>query len=166
MAPKTKQYGPIFVRQQVIAFEHIDSASAETGWRDPNEIRAKMLTETFLGGSYGLGVTCGVQILEKESANGQKIIDDGVSTVAALKACAASYFESAELAPKGEVWSQALVDIFRIGIAVRVMSYSDDDDREARVAWNTAKHDEETNSVRWASCHQKVGIALNRWKVR
>ena len=35
--------------------------------------------------------------MEKESGLGQKIIDDGLSTVAALKACAAEYADDSSL---------------------------------------------------------------------
>ena len=164
MPPKTIQYGPKFVRTQVIALEKIDTESPETGWREPNRDRVKELTLKFLGGSYGLGVTCGVQIMEKESARGQKLIDDGVSTVAALKECAVAYERNNDLTPDNQVWSESLVCIFRNGLAVRVAAFTDNDDREQREAWNTAKHDEEGQSVRWSTLYQKLTIAVNRQK--
>ena len=164
MAPKTIQYGPKLVRSQVIGLDKIDSETSATGWRDLNTKRIDELTDLFLGGSYGLGVTCGVQILEKENSHGQKVIDDGVSTVAALKACAATYATNNELTPNKEVWSESLATIFRNGLPVRVVAYKDDDDREAREAWNTAKHDEDNASVRWSTLHQKLTVVVNRFK--
>ena len=103
MATATRPCGPRVVRQQLIPIENIDSESAETGWRGPNKERLETLKNIFLRGSYGLGVFSGVQTLEKESALGQKVVDDGVSTVAALKECAAIYADNSELTPDGEV---------------------------------------------------------------
>ena len=116
------------------AVNKIDSETSATGWRDQNMKRIRELTDLFLGGSYGLGVTCGVQILEKENSHGHKVIDDGVSTVAALKACADAYATNNELTPNTEVWPDSLATIFRNGLPVRVVAYNDDDDREAREA--------------------------------
>ena len=158
MATNTKQYGPNGVRQQRIQLAQIDTESERTGWRKPNKARQETLRDIFLGSSYGLSVSNGVQILEKESGLGQKIIDDGVSTVAALKACAAEYADDSSLTREGNLWPESLVAIFRYGLSVRVVAYTDDDDLESREAWNTAKHDEENNSVRWSSLHQKLSI--------
>ena len=97
MATNTKQYGPKGVRMERIQLTLIDTESEHTGWRKPNKERQETLKNIFLGGQYGLGVSNGVQILEKESGLGQKIIDDGVSTVAALKACAAEYADDSSL---------------------------------------------------------------------
>ena len=99
MATSTQKYGPIGVRHQRIHLHRIDTESKRTGWRKPNKERQETLKNIFLGGQYGLSVSNGVQILEKESGLGQKIIDDGVSTVAALKACAAEPHFSLPLSP-------------------------------------------------------------------
>ena len=99
-------YGPgegghrsVGVRRQRIHLTRIDTESEHTGWRKPNKERQETLKNIFLGGKYGLSVSNGVQILEKESGLGQKIIDGGVSTVAALKACAAEPHFSLPLSP-------------------------------------------------------------------
>merc|ERR1712051_594577 len=126
--------------------------------------RQETLKNIFLGGQYGLSVSNRVQILGKESGLGQKIIDDGLSTVAALKACAAEYADDSSLTREGNLWPESLVDIFRYGLSVRVVVYTDDDDLEEREAWNTAKHDEENNSVRWSSLYQKLSIVRKRYK--
>ena len=47
---------------------------------------------------------------------------------------------------------------FQTGLNVRVVAYQNDD-RESREAWNTAKHDEESNTVRWSTLYQKVSTA-------
>ena len=62
------------------------------------------------------------------------------------------------------MWPESLVTIFRYGFSVRVVAYTGDDDLESREAWNTAKHDEENNSVRWSSLYQKLSIVRNRYK--
>ena len=87
----------------------LDTESEHTGWRKPNKERQETLKNIFLGGQYGLSVSNGVQILEKESGLGQKIIDDGVSTVAALKACAAEYADNSSLTREGNLWPESLV---------------------------------------------------------
>ena len=164
MATNTEQYGPKGVRMEYIQLTLIDTESEHTGWRKPNKERQETLKNIFLGGQYGLSVSNGVQILEKESGLGQKIIDDGVSTVAALKACAAEYADDSSLTREGNLWPESLVAIFRYGLSVRVVAYTDDDDLESREAWNTAKHDEENNSVRWSSLHHKLSIVRKRYK--
>ena len=45
-----------------------------------------------------------------------------------------------------------------------VVAYTDNDDCEAREAWNTAKHDEESNTVRWSTLHQKLATAATRFR--
>jgi hypothetical protein len=109
-------------------------------------------------GLFERGVACCVQILDKEDPPGQKLIDDGVSTVEALKICAKEHEKNDEATPSGEVWPECLVSVFRTGLHVRVVAYSNDD-RESRAAWNTAKHDEERNGVRWSTLYQKVATA-------
>ena len=112
-----------------------------------------------------------MQILEKESGLGQKIIDDGLSTVAALKACAAEYADDSSLTREGNLWPESLVAIFRYGLSVRVVAYTDDDDLESREAWNTAKHDEGVpgvsagiSTLRRSSLHQKLTIVMKRYR--
>ena len=155
MAPKTVQYGPRFVRNQVTRLSDRCSSGNSTGWRDHDDARVQAFTTAFLQGAFGLGVSCGVQIIDKEDASGQQIIDDGVSTVAALKTCMGAWEANPDSTPDGEAWSESLVQVFRAGLQCRVVAYADNDDREDRSAWNTAKHDEESNTVRWSTLHQK-----------
>ena len=173
MTTNRKQYGPIKVRHQRIHLTLIDTESEHTGWRKPNKERQETLKNIFLGGNYGLSVSNGVQILEKESGLGQKIIDDGLSTVAALKACAAEYADDSSLTREGNLWPESLVTIFRYGLSVRVVAYVDDDDLESREAWNTAKHDEGVlvpgvsagiSTFRRSSLHQKLTAVMTLYK--
>ena len=71
MATNTEQYGPKGVRMECIQLTLIDTESEHTGWRKPNKERQETLKNIFLGGQYGLSVSNGVQILEKESGLGQ-----------------------------------------------------------------------------------------------
>ena len=158
MVQRTQQYGPRFLRYELIQLDALCSEGKSTGWRDAEQHRVEALTAIFLGGSFGLGVACGVQIIEKEDPPGQKLIDDGVSTVAALKMCAKEYEQNAEATPSGDVWSESLVSVFQRGLNVKVVAY-ENDDRESREAWNTAKHDEERNDVRWSTLYQEVATA-------
>ena len=128
----------------------IDTESEHTGWRKPNKERQETLKNIFLGGQYGLSVSNGVQILEKESGLGQKIIDDG-------KAHAAEYANDSSLTREGNLWPESVVTIFRYGLSVRVVAYTDDDDLESREAWNTAKHD-------GSSLHQKLTVVMKRYR--
>ena len=69
-----------------------------------------------------------------------------------------------QLTREGYLWPESLVTIFHYGLSVRVVAYTDDDDLESREAWNIAKHDEENNSVRWSSLHQKLTVVTTLYK--
>ena len=103
-----------------------------------------------------MGVASCVQVIDKEDANGQMLIDDGVSTVSALKVCFQAWGANPDTTPDGEAWSESLVQVFQAGLECRVVAYADDDDRENRSAWNTAKHGEESNTVRWSTVYHKL----------
>ena len=110
-------------------------------------------------------VSCCVQILDKEVSHGQKLINDGVSTVEALKMCEKEHRKNnAPPSPSGELWSESLVAVFRVGLHVRVVAYTDNDDREAREAWNTATHDEDHNTARCSTLHQTLETAATRFR--
>ena len=76
----------------------------------------------------------------------------------------AAWEASPDSTPDGEAWSDSLVQVFRAGLQCRVVQYADNDDRDERSAWNTAKHDEESNTVRWSTLHQKLNTAAARYK--
>lgn len=164
MAPKTackvaKPVGPKFLRNAVVDLDSLSVEDPQTGWRTSCAERVAALTAEFKSGNFGLTVACGVTILEKEGKDGKKLIDDGVSTVMALVACRAFFAGK----PDVEV-PHNLADIFDLGLAVKVIAYSDDDDREARECWNVARHDEESFTVRWSSVSQKINSALMHFR--
>ena len=152
--------GPEFKRNALIALDFLSTDDPATGWRTVDQERVDYLIHEFKTGNFGITVTCGVTILEKEDSAGKKLIDDGVSTVLALKACQA-YFagEPGELKP-----SIPLDNIFQFGLEVKVIAYADDDDRESRECWNVARHDEESFTVRWSSVSQKVNSAMTYYR--
>jgi len=81
------RYGPRILRNALIDLEALSVSAGVSGWREPSAERIKELTDTFIGGGFGMTVMrSGVQILEKEH-DGKKIIDDGFSTVSALMWC-------------------------------------------------------------------------------
>ena len=163
MSAKSK-YGPSFVRRAFLQLSAISTDHDCTGWRPGCPDRVKELTTSFSLGEFGLTVTCGVQVLEKEAPDNSKLIDDGVSTVSALKECHAAHQACQDRTPEGHDWPSNLLEIFQHGLEVRVVAYEDDDDRDAREAWNIAKHDEESNSVRWSSVYQKISVATKSYK--
>ena len=78
--------------------------------------------------------------------------------------CDKEFRKNGTATPSGEVWSESLAAVFRLGLNVRVVAVADNDDREAREAWNTAKHDEESNIVRWSALRQKLATAATRFR--
>ena len=161
LAPMSKrakvgnQVGPKFLRNAIIGLDCLSVDDPNTGWRTTCQERVAALTADFKAGNFGLTVACGVTILDKEGNDGKKLIDDGVSTVMALLACQAFFAGQ----PDVEV-PHNLADIFDNGLTVKVVEYSDNDDREARECWNVVRHDEESFTVRWSSIHQKISSAL------
>jgi len=174
MEAPPKSYGPTFVKNAQVLLKDLSVDDPSTGWREPSESRVQELYASFWSGNFGLTVTCGVQILNKEDSGGKKIIDDGVSTVKALLLCQAQAAAEASScgtvpvdaarAKSHGVVSAALRDVFENGLVVRIVQYSDDDDRQLRENWNIAKHDEENHSVRWSTLWQKLNAARSRFK--
>ena len=160
MSPKAEaaaHYGPTFVRNAIIPLGDL-SIGVGSGWREQSDERITALENIFLLRGFGQSVACGVSVVDREDADGKKLIDDGVSTVAALKRCLAKYEVNQEMTQDGHEWDARLRNIFDAGLPLTVVKYTDDEyDREA---WNVAKHDEETNTVRWSSIHQKIKIVF------
>lgn len=167
MAPKKasckvgKQVGPKFLRNAIVDLDSLSVDDPNTGWRTHCQERVAALTADFKAGNFGLTVACGVTILDTEGKDEKKLIDDGVSTVMALLACRAFFAGQ----PDDVQVPHNLSDIFDNGLAVKVVEYSDNDDREARECWNVARHDEESFTVRWSSVHQKVSSALRHFRL-
>ena len=143
---------PRFVKNALIPLEKL-SLSERSGWRNRSTKRVAELRNIFADGQFGQSVACGVQVLPVEDVNGASIIDDGISTVQALVELKAGHAE-------GKVVTDAqLVAIFEQGLHVTVVTYNDNEDMLARRGWNTGKHDEESNTVRWSSVYMKIMVA-------
>ena len=149
---------PKFVKNALIPLEQI-SLRERSGWRSRSSSRVQQLADIFAAGQFGMGVTCGVQVLPLEDVDGASIIDDGVSTVQALVDLKKAYKDKLL-----EVTDPQLLAIFDQGLQVTVVTYSDNEDQLSRRAWNTGKHDEENNTVRWSSVHMKISVALDAWR--
>ena len=139
---------PTFVRNAILQLDKL-SLDERSGWRKRSEKRIEELVSIFRAGQFGQSAACGVQVLPEEDADGASVIDDGCSTVAALKKLQAEGFEE----------DPQLKEIFTHGLRVTVVRYSDNGDLINRRAWNVGKHDEESNTVRWSSIHLKVTVA-------
>ena len=72
----------------------------------------------------------------------KRLIDDGLSCVAALVECKLAYDVNPQETPTGLAWSDQLERVFGQGLLVRVVRYMDNNNRELRIVWNIAKHDE------------------------
>jgi hypothetical protein len=160
---EAKQHGPQFIHNSVVPVLSLDVDDKNSGLRDPCPERIAELTQLFLDGGFGISGTRGIQILDTESSNGKKLVDDGVSTVTALQQC----FKRRDEHPNcpttdGEPWSLRLIDIFLNGLSCTVVKYADNIDRDVREAWNVARHGEESNKVRWSSVFQKLCTVYNR----
>lgn len=103
-------------------------------------------------------------MLDAESPENTKIVDDGLSTVLALEGCEALQAKTPNATPQGHPWPASLDEIFSEGLRVRVVKYTDDDDKEERMRWNVAKHDVENNTVRWSTCFQKISVPMSMFK--
>ena len=133
------------------------SLGERSGWRNRSTKRVGELRTTFADGQFGQSVACGVQVLPVEDADGASLIDDGVSTVQALVELKAAHAE-------GKLTTDTqLLAIFEQGLQVTVVQYPDNDDLIARRAWNTGKHDEESNTVRWSSVYMKIMVAKDAY---
>jgi hypothetical protein len=85
------------------------------------------LEERFLaqgGGSVRAQLACGVSVVDWEDADGKKLIDDGVSTVAALTRCLAKFELNEEMTPEGNKGDAS--NMFNAGLR-QVRTYVDDE---------------------------------------
>ena len=110
-----------------------------------------------------MSVTCDVQVLDAESTDNKKLVDDGLATVCALVKCLKAWEANPDTTPHGDPWPANLIAVFNVGLSVKVVKYPDDEDREARFRWNVAKHDVENNTVRWSTCWQKITVATSMY---
>ena len=146
--------GPVFIRNAQVKLDLINTVSAQTGHREKDPEHIQTLVEKFLDGEFGRTVACGVQLLDIEEG-GQKLIDDGVSKVVALKEIAQLWGKDNSKKPDGVAWDSLLRDTFTNGLLVKIVKYPDESDREVREAYNVMKYDQDSLSVAWTTVTQK-----------
>ena len=112
--------GPSFVRQTLLRLDQVSVVEDVSGWRSIDPERVKELAEAFQRGEFGMTVTCDVQVMDAESADNQKLVDDGVSTICALRQCQELWQQNKTTTPEGHPWSPNLVEVFSLGLAVKV----------------------------------------------
>ena len=165
-AQRTSQTGPAFefVRNGLVPLDKICVDPEISGWRDISPERVQELTEAFYRGEFGMSVTCDVQLMEAESTDNKKLVDDGLATVSALLQCRAARNSNPDATPSGDPWHANLLNVFTCGISVKFVKYADTGDKDARFRWNVAKHDVENNTVRWSTTWQKITVAAGLYK--
>ena len=72
-----------------------------SGWWEIAEARVEEVYVAFLHGEFGMNVACDVQIMEAESTDNKKLVDDGLATVSALKRCKAAKDANPDATPFG-----------------------------------------------------------------
>ena len=123
-------------------------------------MRIDQLKIVFKAGQWGQSVTSGIQLLPVQDSDGT-LLDDGYSSVAALVDIRD---EHKRLGTEPE--DESLKEIFQNGLTnVPVVDYLDNQDKTLRFAWNVGKHDEESNTVRWSTIADKIGVAQDKFKV-
>ena len=111
-----------------------------------------------------MSVACNVQLMEAESTDNKKLVDDGLATVSALLQCRAARDANPDATPSGDPWPANLLNIFKGGLSVKVVKYADDGDKDARFHWSVAKHDVDNNTVRWSAAWQNITVPAGLYK--
>ena len=151
---------PKILRTVTIKVDNI-SLSENSGWRAASTARIDELVSIFKAGQWGQSVSSGIQLLPVQDSDGKTLLDDGYSSVAALLQISEEY-KRLGTDPEDE----SLKEIFTNGLTnVPVVNYPDNLDKSLRRAWNVGKHDEESNTVRWATIADKIGVAKDKFKV-
>ena len=163
MAEETSsRTGPAFVRNALLPLDKIRIDQEVSGWREISPERVQELFAVLLRGKFGMTVTCDVQVLESESTDNKKLIDDGMSTVCALVQAKATRDQNPDVMPCGDPWPQNLIDIFTIGLPVKVVKYTEDGDKDARFRWKVAEHENDT--VRRLTAYQQISAVAGLYK--
>ena len=156
MAGETSsRIGPAFERNAFLPLDKICIDQEVSGWREISPERVSDLSEAFKRGEFGMNVACDVQVLESESTDNKKLVmDDGMAT----------RHQNPDVMLCGDPWPQNLIDIFTIGLPVKVVKYTEDGDKDARFRWKVAKHDVENDTVRWSTAYQKISVVAGLYK--
>jgi len=140
--------GPRVLEEKRVALRDISMLRPHSGWRDPDDAHINELMDTFYGGLYGQNLQGCVCLLKITDMDGRRIIDDGMSTITALKRMGEAYENDAQKTPAGELWPANIVDVFEQGVRVVYHAYEGETDLDIREAWNASKHDQESNKFK------------------
>ena len=169
-SPASTNRGPKIELQRKRVFLHeISVVRPASGWRDVDPERVSQIKNMCYGGQFFMNVFGGVMLLAGASgpetdAQGNQLVDDGLSTVIAWKEMSAEYDADSDTSPTGEPWDPAVLDVFIRGLTVSECTYEDNSDVALREAWNAAKHDEENNKYRPTSLAKKIEIVMNQYR--
>jgi hypothetical protein len=87
---KPNRTGREFVRNALLPLNKICVDPDASGWREIDPERVIELRDAFYRGEFGMTVTCDVQVMDAESTDNKKLVDDGLATCCALPRIAGS----------------------------------------------------------------------------
>lgn len=164
MPPKAvPNLAPETIDTKIISLDDI-SIAEDSGWRELDAERVTELVDSFRKGEYGHGiltipsVLSFQDVLKKSSTDGRLLLNNGKSTVAALKKLYAEWAAAAEDQKEAMEWAAGrLLKVFNDGMRVDVVEYPEDDPVLV-VAWNGLAHDTDSNRYRPTTIHMKIQI--------
>lgn len=161
MAPKARlaNKGPTVVKKDAVMLDTISILRPTSGWRDPDAERVKELEDAFYAGQWGMNVLQDVCLLDHRDMDGRQVIDDGLSTITALKNMRACFLQDQDATPVGDAWPQNIVSLFENGVPVIIHKYEEDTDLDLREAWQAARHDEECNKFKKTAVATFISVA-------
>ena len=124
---------PTFVRTAVVKLDQFCMDAGVSGWRTPSPSRIAFLKSEFAEGRFGQTVACSVSVLPEADAQDQAVIDDGYSTVKALRDLRDDW-AAGNFTPDPD-----LLHIFEHGLRVTVLTYSDNHNMRIRRAWKRGR---------------------------
>ena len=98
-----------------------------------------------------MNVLAGIQIVEATDPDGRFIIDDGRHIAYTLRDLFVNWQSSKDIDANGNEWDPKLLDIFERGLTVHKVKYEDDTNRDYRQIWQSARHVESNDNVRYTS---------------
>ena len=124
---------PTFVRTTVVELGKFCMDASVSGWRTPSPTRIAVLKTEFSEGRFGQTVSCSVSVLPEADAQDQAVIDDGYSTVKALRDLRDDW-DAGNFTPDPD-----LLKIFEHGLRVTVFTYTDNHNMRIRRAWKRGR---------------------------
>ena len=144
--------------------EDVDKLNTTKSWRDRDDGREAELLRVF-GPQHSFGITLlsNVKCLEDfDAENNHRFVDDGASSVEALKVMKKDWLADKELMPEHyfkdlgvdlsidpcvQQWDPQLVEVFTFGLSIVVHEYADAS-LEMRKVHQAQVHDEQNNKYR------------------